>query len=221
MAELRWILLAVGIAALLAVWVYGRASRRPKRRPFDENLIDAVRDDEPPELRDVLEPGLSADEIDALGRGLQREVREDLDATDEAGPQLILTLHVARDRPLTGAELYPAMIDAGLEFGRMDIYHHQTDAGDEVFSVANMVEPGTFNPLQPGDFETPGVTLFAVLPGPLAAGPTLERLLSCARGLAAALDAAVLDDTRSVLTRQTEAHLRERVAAFETSLRRG
>ena len=216
MAELRWILLAVGIAALFAVWMYGRISRRPKRRPFDENLIDAVRDDEPPELRDVLQPGLSPDEIDALGRGLQREVRDELGA----GPQLILTLHVARERPISGAELYPALVDAGLAFGRMEIYHHELDGGDDAFSVANMVEPGTF-PLSPDGFETPGVTLFSVLPGPLGAAPTLERLLSCARGLAAALSATVLDDTRSVLTKQTEAHLRERAAAFETSLRRG
>ena len=216
MAELRWILLAVGIAALFAVWMYGRISRRPKRRPFDENLIDAVRDDEPPVLRDVMQAGLSPDEIDALGRGLQREFRDDL---GEA-PQLILTLHVTRERPIAGAELFPALVEAGLAFGRMDIYHHLLDDGDEVFSVANMVEPGTF-PLSPDDFETPGVTLFAVLPGPLAAAPTLERLLSCARGLAASLSATVLDDTRSVLTKQTEAHLRERAAAFETSLRRG
>ena len=216
MAELRWILLAVGIAALFAVWMYGRISRRPKRRPFDENLIDAVRDDEPPELRDVMQAGLSPDEIDALGRGLQREFRDDL---GEA-PQLILTLHVTRERPIAGAELFPALVEAGLAFGRMDIYHHLLDDGGEVFSVANMVEPGTF-PLSPDDFETPGVTLFAVLPGPLAAAPTLERLLSCARGLAASLSATVLDDTRSVLTKQTEAHLRERAAAFETSLRRG
>jgi cell division protein ZipA len=216
MTELRWILLAVGAAVLFAVWLYGRMAKRPKRRPFDENLMDAVRDDEPPELNDVLEPGLSADEIEALGRSLQREVRDD-DGVDDDGERLILTLHVARDRPIPGDILYPALLDEGLAFGRMDIYH----ADDDAFSVANMVEPGTFNPLQPEGFETPGVSLFAVLPGPLAGGPTLERLLSCARGLAAEFNATVLDETRSALTKQTEAHLRERVAAFEARQRRG
>ncbi len=216
MTELRWILLAVGAAVLFAVWLYGRIAKRPKRRPFDENLIDAVRDDEPPELNDVLEPGLTADEIEALGRGLQREVRDDVE-DDGTGEQLILTLHVARDRPIPGDILYPALLDEGLAFGRMDIFHSE----DEVFSVANLVEPGTFNPLQPEDFETPGISLFAVLPGPLAGGPTLERLLSCARGLATEFNATVLDETRSALTKQTEAHLRERVAAFEARRRRG
>lgn len=221
MTELRWILLAVGAAVLFAVWLYGRMAKRPKRRPFDENLMDAVRDDDPPELNDVLEPGLSADEIEALGRGLQREVRDD-DAEDDAGEQLILTLHVARDRPIPGEILYPALLDEGLAFGRMDIFHHEADDGvGVIFSVANMVEPGTFNPLQPEGFETTGVSLFAVLPGPLAGGPTLERLLSCARGLAAEFNATVLDETRSALTKQTEAHLRERVAAFAARQRRG
>ncbi|MEX0899899.1 MAG: cell division protein ZipA C-terminal FtsZ-binding domain-containing protein [Gammaproteobacteria bacterium] len=220
MTELRWILLAVGAAVLFAVWLYGRIAKRPKRRPFDENLMDAVRDDDPPELNDVLEPGLSAAEIEALGRSLQREVRDD--AGDDASEQLILTLHVSRDRPIPGDILYPALLDEGLAFGRMDIFHHEADDGaGEVFSVANMVEPGTFNPLQPEGFATPGVSLFAVLPGPLAGGPTLERLLSCARGLAAEFNATVLDETRSALTKQTEAHLRERVAEFEARQRRG
>lgn len=210
MAELRWILLAIGAAVIVAVWLYGRAAKRPKRRPLDENLIDAVRDDEPPELVDVFDDGLTADEIEALGRSLQREVRDD----DE---ELILTLHVARERPIAGAELYAAMLEEGLGFGRMDIYH----ADDDAFSVANMVEPGTFDPVNPDAFSTPGVTLFAVLPGPVTAGPTLERMLSCAKGLADALGASVLDETRSVLTRQTESHLRERVVEFEARRLRG
>ena len=214
MPGLRWILLAIGAAVLVGVWAYARFKKRPKRVLLDENLIDAARDGDPP----LLDDGLTPDEIEALGRSLQREVRDDEDAPlTTPSDELILTLHVARDAPITGAELYPALLEEGLGFGRMDIYH----ADDDAFSLANMVEPGTFDPVAPDGFTTPGVTLFAVLPGPVASGPTLERMLSCARGLADALDATVLDESRSVLTRQTEAHLRERVTAFEARRRRG
>lgn len=205
MAELRWILLAFGAAVIVAIWLYGRHSAKPKRRPIDENLIDAVRDDLP-ELNEVMEPGLRREDIEAL-RGMR--------AVDD----LILQLHVRAYEPVTGAELFPVLVDAGLAFGRMDIFHMLDDDQREVFSVANMVEPGSFDPLHPDTLETPGVSLFAVLPGPVSGGATLERMLSCARGLADALDGEVLDESRSALTRQTEAHLREQVAAFEARQR--
>ncbi len=82
-----------------------------------------------------------------------------------------------------------------------------------------MVEPGTFDPtvLVEG-IETPGVTLFAVLPGPLAGRATFERMLSCGRRLAEMLDADLLDENRGAVTRQTEAHLREKIATFEARL---
>ncbi|MFN2301228.1 MAG: cell division protein ZipA C-terminal FtsZ-binding domain-containing protein [Gammaproteobacteria bacterium] len=211
MAELRWVLLAVGAAVIVAIWLYGRYAAKPKRRPIDENLIDAVRDDLP-ELNDVMEPGLRREDIEAL-RGMRAT---NAPVTDE----YIVQLHVKARTPVSGTELFPALIDAGLSFGRMDIFHHLDDSEGEVFSVANMVEPGSFDPLHPETLiETPGVSLFAVLPGPLPGGATLERMLSSARGLADALDGEVLDETRSAMTKQTEAHLRERVAEYEARQR--
>lgn len=217
MSELRWILLAIGVVVLFAVWwLGGRKSRR--RIPLDENLIDAARDEEPPELTDVLEPGLDLDEIEALARSLQRQVSED-DGPAHATPEgsMILAIHVARvANPISAIELFPALDDAGLTYGQMDIFHYELDDGREAFSAANMVEPGTFDPttLVEG-ISTPGVTLFAVLPGPLSASDTLDRMLKCARKLSELLDAEVLDDGRGVMSKQTENALRERVVAFD------
>lgn len=217
MPELRWILLAIGAIVVLGLWAYG-AFRNPRSR-VDDNLIDAAHDAEPPELTDVLEPGLDLDEIEALGRSLQRGHGGATPDPDD-GPKLIIALHVSRAaQPIDGTELFPAFEEAGLEYGSMDIFHHVLDDGREAFSVANMVEPGTFDPtvLVEG-IETPGVTLFTVLPGPLAGMPTFERMLSCGRRLAEMLGADLLDESRSAVTRQTEAHLRERIAAFEARL---
>jgi FtsZ-interacting cell division protein ZipA len=214
MPELRWILLGIGAVVVIGLWLYG-AMRNPRPR-IDDNLIDAAHDAEPPELTDVLEPGLDLDEIEALGRSLQRD-HGDIDD----GPHLILVLHVARpQRPIVAIELFPAFEEAGLTYGSMDIFHHALDDGREAFSVANMVEPGTFDPtvLIEG-IETPGVTLFAVLPGPLPAMPTFERMLSCGRRLAEMLGADLLDENRNTFTKQTEAHLRERIAEFQARLR--
>ncbi len=217
MSELRWTLLAIGAVVLLAVWwLGGRKSRR--RIPLDENLIDAARDEEPPELTDVLEPGLALDEIEALGRSLQRQVKDNGEpAPSTPDGSMILAIHVARPaQPISALELFPALDDAGLTYGQMDIFHHELEDGREAFSAANMVEPGTFDPttLVEG-ISTPGVTLFAVLPGPLSASDTLDRMLACARKLADSLDAEVLDEGRGAMSKQTENALRERVVAFD------
>ena len=64
------------------------------------------------------------------------------------------------------------------------------------------------------DLHTPGLSLFLRLPGPGEPGAALEALLDCAHGLAAHLDGEVQDETRSAMTAQTEAHLRERVGEW-------
>lgn len=219
MSELRWILLGLGALVLLAVWAFGRR-KAPRREPLGENLIDAVHEDDLPELTEVMEPGLDLEEIEALGRSLQRQVRDEEPLPADA-PQMILALHVSRAaRPIDALELFPALDEAGLKYGQMDIFHYELEDGQEAFSVANMVEPGTFDPttLVEG-ISTPGVTLFAVLPGPLPAVDTLKRMLGCARGLASTLEAEVLDEGRGVLGRQTENALRERAAEFDARVR--
>ncbi len=220
MPELRWILLAVGVLVIVGLWLYG--SRRPPRPRIDGNLIDAVHDAEPPELTDVLEPGLDLDEIEALGLRVHRASGTHTFDPDATGPRLIVALHVARPaRPILGIELFPAFEEVGLEYGSMDIFHHVLEDGREAFSCANMVEPGTFDPtvLLEG-ITTPGVTLFAVLPGPLAGPATFERMLSCGRRLSELLGAELLDENRSAVTKQAEAHLRERIATFEAGVGR-
>jgi cell division protein ZipA len=63
--------------------------------------------------------------------------------------------------------------------------------------------------------ETPGVTLFMTLPGPLPALDAWEMLLPTAQRLAELLDATVLDEERNALGRQRIAHLRDELRAWD------
>ncbi|MCB1852180.1 MAG: cell division protein ZipA [Gammaproteobacteria bacterium] len=131
-------------------------------------------------------------------------------------PQKIVQINLlARNKQLHGDDLMRAARDLQLDPGEMQIfhrYHDRTGHKQSLFSMASMVEPGTFPFRSMGNFNTPGVTLFAQLPGPLDGIETFNQMLAVAQRLGALLDAELLDETRSVLSRQTIDHIREEIS---------
>jgi cell division protein ZipA len=66
----------------------------------------------------------------------------------------------AEQRPFTGVSLGAALRRAGLELGEMSIYHYRDAVSrrpaEPLFSVANMVAPGTLTDDDIADMMTPG-----------------------------------------------------------------
>lgn len=113
--------------------------------------------------------------------------------------------------PFHGPDVLAAARAASLEHGDMRIFH-RLQAGDDhrpVFSMANSVEPGWFDIEAMDAFETPGLALFLQLPGPLDGVTALDALLAAAQIMQRQLGGELRDAQRSVLTKQTMAHLRE------------
>ncbi|MBD3670675.1 MAG: cell division protein ZipA [Gammaproteobacteria bacterium] len=134
--------------------------------------------------------------------------------------QLILVLHVMGhpDRQFDGSDLLEAMTEAGLRYGEMNIFHMHKNpdgSGPVLFSVANIVEPGTFDLQQMGDFTTPGVAMFMQLPGPEDGEKAFDKMLASGRLMAQHLDGELKDESRSTLTQQAIGHMRERISEFQ------
>jgi FtsZ-interacting cell division protein ZipA len=111
----------------------------------------------------------------------------------------IVTLRLAAP-PLErfdGRELVAALRAAGLEHGKFSIFHKVAPNGATLMSVASLVEPGTFDLDRIEAQRFPGISLFAVLPGPMEAGATLDMMVGIARDLGARLR-GVLQDERGV-----------------------
>ncbi|MDZ7786617.1 MAG: cell division protein ZipA C-terminal FtsZ-binding domain-containing protein [Halofilum sp. (in: g-proteobacteria)] len=127
-----------------------------------------------------------------------------------------------RGERLVGARIAEAFARHGLEHGTLDIFHAGEQRGPgTVFSVANAVEPGTFDPSTMDTLSTPGLALFMRLPGPQAGETAFDRMVRTARALADELGAQVLDGDHSTLTRQTEQHLRDDLRDFDHRRSRG
>ena len=231
----RWILIVAGIAILAGIFLFGRPDARKRRAARPKRPVRAPRERREPTLGDAARERAGEGAEDGAehgpehGTGTDVEQPElDMDAADAAPPrrdkpvipppEKIVTLYLlARDNhKVSGVDLLDAALKAGLEFGPLDVFHRKQE-GDErpVFSMANISPPGRFDHHAWNTFETPGVTLFLTLPGPMPALDAWDAMLATARNLGERLHADILDDAHSTLTRQRSAQIREDMRQFD------
>lgn len=227
--QLRIIIAILGALLLAAIYFFGRP-RKPdqgRRKPLIRRT--GVRR-EPVLGNSGTVPGEGSEAVDwaesddgesePVEQELPLAQRPGLGARGDAKFDRVVSLYVTASpgETIAGPELVVAAEKAGLEFGDRDIFHRlvegRPDAGP-VFSVANMVKPGSFEMGRIGALRTPGITFFMTLPGPLPALDAWDMMLPAAQRVAELLDAQVLDDERNALGRQRIQHLREELRAFD------
>src|SRR3569623_462074 len=133
-----------------------------------------------------------------------------------ADPERVIALNVmaADGERFGGVAIAAAAQRAGLELGTWSIYHYYSGEMPEappLFSVANMVKPGSFDLDQLHEISTVGLSLFMVPAGDEQDTQSLDIMLETARQLASELGGDVRDARRSVLTRQAIDRLREQL----------
>jgi FtsZ-interacting cell division protein ZipA len=129
------------------------------------------------------------------------------------GAKRVLTLRVVgrNGATLPGRALRTGLEASGMQHGPQEIYHLVTPEGEVLASAANLVRPGSFDPVAMDTQEFRGVSLFCVLPGPEAGSEMVEGLVLLARGLADRLTAVVQDDVGLALTAERLTQLRRSV----------
>jgi cell division protein ZipA len=132
----------------------------------------------------------------------------------------VLVLNVAaRDgRVFSGDDLLQVLITSGLKFGDMNIFHKRLSKehqGTVIFSVANMLNPGTFDLNNMDEFTTLGISFFLALPTPINNLDAFEQMLDVAQEIRATLGGDLKDDHRNAMTGQTIEHYRQRIRDFE------
>ncbi|CAI8915036.1 MULTISPECIES: cell division protein ZipA [Pseudomonas] len=139
---------------------------------------------------------------------------------DQAQAEEVLVISVICRDPagFKGPALLQNILESGLRFGEMDIFHrHESMAGngEVLFSMANAVKPGVFDLDDIDHFSTPAVSFFLGLPGPRYPKQAFDVMVAAARKLSQELNGELKDDQRSVLTAQTIEHYRQRIVEFE------
>ncbi|MBQ0719000.1 MAG: cell division protein ZipA [Gammaproteobacteria bacterium] len=130
---------------------------------------------------------------------------------------IILHLMAAQGAVFQGDELLKALIDNGLRYGSLKIFHRhvrEDGSGDILFSMANSVNPGTFELNAMGEFLTPGVTFMMVLADSEDPLGTFDLMLECIHGIHTSIGGELKDQQRSALSQQTAEHYRQRIMDF-------
>jgi cell division protein ZipA len=122
-------------------------------------------------------------------------------AEQPSDPTDVLVLHIVAKQgsQIHGAELLPSLLSLNFKFGDMDIFHRHIDNagnGKVLFSLANMLKPGVFDPDNMEQFVTQGVVLFMTLPAFGDPMMNFTIMLNSAYQIADDLDADILDGQR-------------------------
>ena len=230
---LRVAILLAGIGLLVAIWFFGRPRRAEQGRRTGTRFgsKDASGRVEP-SLGAQIEDELAADattageatlqsELDLFDRTLDGEGGgNELGRRETEDFDKIVSLYVAAraGAHLRGPDIVVAAEKAGLVYGHMHVFHRLVEGHPErgpIFSVANILKPGSFDMANIQSLETPAIAFFLTLPAPVPALDAWETMLPTAQRMAELLDGVLLDEQRNALGRQRIAHIRDELRAYD------
>ena len=192
---------------------------------FDDGEADHEEFDEEADLeREELDLSLFAGE-DVRLKGLEFIVPGDGESTLPAatvssdGLLIALTVMASPNPPFTGVVISQAMDELGFTFGQMQIFHlfsepDSQNAAAPLYSVANVLKPGTFDLSAIDEFSTPGIALFMQVSGQPGSVEAFDSMVETGMRLATRLGGELRDESRSTLTTQAINHLREEIVEF-------
>lgn len=132
---------------------------------------------------------------------------------------IAFTIMAPEGRAFTGRAVKAALDKQDLHFGDMQIYHRQTAGSRKqtLFSVANILDPGTLLPDKFVSMTTPGLLIFARLPGPVNGLALFDDLLDTARGLTEQLEGVLCDEARQPVSDEALEATRSKILNYQMS----
>ncbi|MDP1539822.1 MAG: cell division protein ZipA [Moraxellaceae bacterium] len=197
--------------------IIGSVRVKPRQEPRLDSNVD---EQSAPVIDPVIEPY-----VEPVIEEVKSEPAKPLEQVDmfpdEPLPEAVekvYYIHVMSNHSgFTGSELLRCMLQYGLRFGEMDIFHrHESPSGrgEILFSMAQAVEPGTFDIDEMDRSLIAGVTFFMSLPG-YKSLIAFDLLVDTARRLANELDGELLDSSTQVISVEQLELWRQEVVKLE------
>jgi cell division protein ZipA len=233
MESLRWVLLAGGIVFVIVIYILGRSRHRRSH-----SMVDELEDDLPEftaqnlddfdegvgPVRIITDAASESDEGVISSLNISVDGSQQAESAETGTPEnqaaekdqlkdiIVVYILPKPDQILIGSQINSSAQSMGLKFGEMNIFHYK-DNDRSVFSLANMLEPGSFDASTIHDLKTTGLTIFMQIQGddPL---DDLTEMLQRSYQMAGLLDARLCNHKREPLTEQDAENYRTHVGAF-------
>lgn len=207
----------IAAIVVLALWLYYRARRNERKNElFDDDSY--YYEDELEESQDLPVLDLPKEEEPAP---IKNEP-EKPEKSKQPEAELIIALFVLPNddnEGFVGSDIFTVLQDQGLSYGKMEIFHHygmgEPKVKQAIFSVANILKPGTFDPKQMDEFLSPGLVFFMRLPGAFGGRVAFELMLSTAKKVAEHLEGTLTDEQQYILDQDMIDAWREQINQFE------
>lgn len=235
-----WSLIGVSLI-VLSLWLY----RRVHHNTADNELFDDTYYDSDPLLDDEVKPventvhpsGEPVENIvesndEPVNPDEKLEIKTDTDEKLEENekkltkqsrpePELIVALFVLpnHEEGFLGTDIFTVLQDQNMSYGKMEIFHHygvgEIKVKHSIFSVANILNPGTFNPKEMDTFRSAGLVFFMQLPGAFGGRVAFELMLNTAKRVAESLEGTLTDERQYILDQEMIEGFREKITQFE------
>lgn len=218
--------------------IIGSVRVKPRQEPrldsdFNSNIESATEPSHELPIEPVIEPVVepvveptpvtdtASDIIPEVGAEPVKALEQVDMFPDEPLPEAVervYSIHVMSNHSgFIGSELLRCMLQYGLRFGEMNIFHrHESPSGrgEVLFSMAQAVEPGTFDIDEMDRSLIAGVTFFMSIPG-YKSLIAFDLLVDTARRLANELDGELLDSRTQVISAEQLELWRQEVVKLE------
>ncbi|TEW54960.1 cell division protein ZipA [Psychromonas sp. RZ22] len=130
----------------------------------------------------------------------------------------IFNVVTREDKRLGGHELLQFFLTSGFRFGEMNIFHrheHSDGTGEVLFSIANMMAPGTFDLDHMEQFSSQGISFFLTAPNDkISVNKAFDMMLRAVEQIADEFNCDVLNEQRELLTKEQFIEYRHRLKQY-------
>ncbi|WP_339778624.1 cell division protein ZipA C-terminal FtsZ-binding domain-containing protein [uncultured Methylophaga sp.] len=242
MLEIILLSVVVLVALIIGGW-YSHSRQQQRAQEFERELdrfdnddnsdfharFDSVFAQDTVDLSDSPKVRMDSDVADVGDEFDDSEMDDEFADADEEDDTpdwemvVALTIMAPESQMFTGRAIKSALEQQEMHFGDMQIYHRYTvnNRRQTLFSVANILDPGTLLPDQLISMKTPGLLMFARLPGPVNGLTVFDSMLDTAQQLTAYLGGILCDEKREPITDKHLEATRNRIFELNLSLQTG
>ncbi len=205
------------------------ATKAPEPQKTSDNSIEpvveaAIKIDEL--IDEAYEPENIADDTVELSQTaeshvpIQEQLPTDNQVVNEWDMVIAFTVMAREGALFSGKSIKKVLESLDLHFGDLQVYHRQVPGlrTQSLFSVANILDPGTLNPDSFAMMKTPGLLIFSRLPGPVNGLTLFDDLLDTAEKMADKLDGVLSDESRQPVSQATVEAMRSRILNLNLQL---